>query len=47
MRRAAVAGGTIAVYVWDYAGKMELMRHFWDAAVELNGEARLSPSAPI
>lgn len=40
MRRTAVAGGTIAAYVWDYAGKMELMRYFWDAAVELNSAAR-------
>lgn len=23
----------VAAYVWDYAGKMELMRYFWDAAV--------------
>jgi SAM-dependent methyltransferase len=40
MRRVTVAGGTIAVYVWDYAGKMEFMRHFWDAAVELSNAAR-------
>ncbi|MET0916894.1 MAG: methyltransferase domain-containing protein [Burkholderiales bacterium] len=40
MRRAAVPGGTIAAYVWDYAGKMELMRHFWDAAVALNPAVR-------
>lgn len=40
MRRAAVAGGTIAADVWDYAGKMELMRYFWDAAVELSAAAR-------
>jgi hypothetical protein len=26
MRRTAIADGTIAAYVWDYAGKMELMR---------------------
>ena len=25
--------------VWDYAGKMELMRYFWDAAVALDGAA--------
>jgi SAM-dependent methyltransferase len=31
--------GTIAAYVWDYAGRMELMRFFWDAAVELDPEA--------
>jgi SAM-dependent methyltransferase len=36
MRRAARPGGTVAAYVWDYAGKMELMRYFWDAAVALD-----------
>jgi len=42
MRRVAGGAGTIAAYVWDYAGKMELMRHFWDAAVELDpGAANL------
>ena len=40
MRRAVRSGGKVAAYVWDYAGKMELMRHFWDAAVELNADAR-------
>lgn len=39
MARVTAAGGTIGAYVWDYAGKMELMRHFWDAAVELNPDA--------
>jgi len=39
MARVTVAGGTIGAYVWDYAGKMELMRHFWDAAVELEPDA--------
>jgi SAM-dependent methyltransferase len=36
MARVAGAGGTIAAYVCDYGGKMELMRHFWDAAVALD-----------
>ncbi len=36
MTRVTAKGGTIAAYVWDYAGKMELMRFFWDAAVELD-----------
>ena len=36
MRRAARGGGTVAAYVWDYADKMQLMRHFWDAAVALD-----------
>ena len=39
MARAVKPGGTVAAYVWDYAGKMELMRLFWDAAVELNPAA--------
>jgi SAM-dependent methyltransferase len=40
MRRAARFGGTVALYVWDYAGGMQLMRHFWDAAVALDPAAR-------
>ena len=39
MMRVTSNGGTIGAYVWDYAGKMELMRVFWDAAVELNPDA--------
>jgi len=39
MERVAAAGGTVAAYVWDYAGKMELMRAFWDAAAELDAGA--------
>jgi SAM-dependent methyltransferase len=40
MSRVVRPGGTVAAYVWDYADKMELMRYFWDAAIELNPEAR-------
>jgi SAM-dependent methyltransferase len=39
MARAVRAGGVVAAYVWDYAGKMQLMRYFWDAAVELDRSA--------
>jgi SAM-dependent methyltransferase len=39
MMRVTRRGGTLAAYVWDYAGKMELIRHFWDAAVELDAGA--------
>ena len=42
MARVTVKGGMIAAYVWDYAGKMELMRFFWDAAVEVDpGAAKM------
>ncbi len=39
MVRVVRPEGTVAAYVWDYAGKMELMRYFWDAAVALDSEA--------
>jgi SAM-dependent methyltransferase len=39
MCRIIKPGGTIAVYVWDYAGEMLLIRHFWDAVGELFPEA--------
>jgi len=39
MARVTKGSGTIAAYVWDYSGKMELMRFFWDAAVEFDPEA--------
>lgn len=40
MLRAVHAGGHVALYVWDYAEKMELIRCFWDAAVALNPAAQ-------
>lgn len=39
MARAVRPDGCVAAYVWDYAGRMELMRHFWDAAVALDPAA--------
>ncbi|MGH9230969.1 MAG: class I SAM-dependent methyltransferase [Acidimicrobiales bacterium] len=39
MTRVAVDGGLVAAYVWDYAAGMELMRRFWDAAVDLDPPA--------
>jgi ubiquinone/menaquinone biosynthesis C-methylase UbiE len=40
MARVARRGGELALYVWDYAGRIELMRQFWDAAVALHPRAR-------
>jgi ubiquinone/menaquinone biosynthesis C-methylase UbiE len=40
MRRVTSDGGTVAIYVWDYAGGMQIMRHFWDAAIEQNEAVR-------
>ena len=39
LMRAVTPGGTIAAYVWDYAGHVQFMRYFWDAAVALNPAA--------
>lgn len=35
MRRVTRKGGTAALYVWDYAGKMEFLKYFWDVVVEI------------
>lgn len=40
MRRVVCAGGTVAAYVWDYAGRMQLIRNFWDAAAALDPAAK-------
>jgi SAM-dependent methyltransferase len=40
MRRAVRPDGKVAVYVWDYAGDMQLMRYFWDTATVLDPKAR-------
>jgi ubiquinone/menaquinone biosynthesis C-methylase UbiE len=40
MSRVTRAGGTVALYVWDYAGEMQMMRYFWDAAAEMDASAK-------
>ena len=39
MVRAGRPGGTIAVYVWDMSGGMELVARFWEAATEVDPSA--------
>lgn len=39
MRRVVRPGGTVGVYVWDYAEGMQLIRAFWDAAAALDPAA--------
>lgn len=41
MIRVVKPGGTVAVFVWDYAGVMEFLTLFWNTAVVLDGEAAL------
>jgi trans-aconitate methyltransferase len=33
MVRVVRPGGTVALYVWDYAGHMQIMRYFFDTAI--------------
>lgn len=39
MSRVTKPGGKVAAYVWDYAGDMQMMRTFWDAAVTVSAQA--------
>jgi ubiquinone/menaquinone biosynthesis C-methylase UbiE len=36
---ARVASRTVASCVWDYAGEMQMLRTFWDAALEIDPDA--------
>ncbi len=40
MSRVTRPGGKIGIFLWDYAGGMQMLRYFWDAAVELHSSAR-------
>jgi SAM-dependent methyltransferase len=39
MSRVIRTGGVAAAYVWDYADRMQMIRHFFDAAIELDPKA--------
>jgi SAM-dependent methyltransferase len=38
--RVTRPGGTVGAYVWDYAGQMQMIRLFWDAAAGSDPGAR-------
>lgn len=38
-RRVVRDGGTAAACVWDFASEMEMLRHFWDAALTVDPDA--------
>ncbi len=40
MKRVVRAGGVVGLYVWDYSGMMQLIRHFWNAAAAVDPAAR-------
>jgi len=39
MLRVTKAGGKIGIFLWDYAEGMQMLRYFWNAAVELDHKA--------
>jgi SAM-dependent methyltransferase len=39
MRRIAAANGFVSACVWDYAGRMEFLRRFWDSAAAVDAAA--------
>ena len=40
MLRITRPGGMVGVFLWDYAEGMQMLRYFWNAAVELDSNAR-------
>ena len=36
MARVTRPGGCVGAYVWDYGEGMQMMRHFWDAAIAVS-----------
>ena len=39
MRRVVRPGGVVAACMWDFAEGMEMLRHFWDAALTVDPDA--------
>ncbi len=39
MQRVTRSGGTISAAVWDYGDGMEMLRHLWDEAAKIDGNA--------
>ena len=46
MAHVTVAGGTVGAYVWDYTGKMDLIRLYWRVAAELDPEVASQDQSP-
>jgi SAM-dependent methyltransferase len=46
LRRSIDDGGNVALYVWDYAEGMQLIRYFWDAAIALDPAALALDEGP-
>ncbi len=45
MASVAARPGTVSACVWDYGGRMEFLRHFWDAATATDPQAGVRDEA--
>jgi len=39
MKRVSKPNGVIAAYVWDYSGRMDFLRYFWEAAFQIDSKS--------
>jgi len=39
MKRVTAPDGVVAVYIWDYSGKMDFLKYFWNEVVALDPKA--------
>jgi SAM-dependent methyltransferase len=40
MKRVSKPNGIIAAYVWDYSGRMDFLRYFWNAAYQIDPNSK-------
>ncbi|MCE4563246.1 class I SAM-dependent methyltransferase [Maribellus sp. CM-23] len=40
IKRVLKPGGVVGAYVWDYSGRMDFLRHFWDAAYQIDPKSK-------
>jgi SAM-dependent methyltransferase len=40
LKRVSKSNGVIAAFVWDYSGRMDFLRSFWDAAYQIDPKSR-------
>jgi SAM-dependent methyltransferase len=46
MTRVVRPGGIVGAYVWDFDGKMQMLRHFWDTVEALDPGSEKAASDP-
>ena len=39
MKRVSKSNGLISAYVWDYSGRIDLLRYFWDTVISIDPQS--------